>query len=380
MKYLRFSPVAAILALVLVAVAAPPAGAIETDAREAILVDAETGAVMMSKDPDAPMPPASMSKIMTMYIVFRHLQEGRLSLDDTLPVSEKAWRMGGSKMFIEVGNEVKVEDLVRGVIVQSGNDACVVFAEALAGTEEAFAEEMTRTAREIGMKDSNFANSTGWPAPNQWMTARDLAILAERMVEDFPEYYDYFSEMEFTYNDIRQGNRNPLLYRNIGADGLKTGHTEEAGYGLTASAVQGDRRLILVVNGLGSAQARADESARLLSWGFREFENYELLTQGEKVDEAEVWLGKLDTVPLVAPQDFLVTLTRQARRDMTAKVIYEGPIPAPIEEGQEIARLEISAPGMEPMVLPLVAGTEVEKLGAFGRLIASLKHLILGQL
>ena len=379
MKQLRQSFFATFAILFLLA-AAPAAQAIETDAREAILVDATTGAVMMTKDPDTPMPPASMSKIMTMYIVFQHLKDGRLALDDTLPVSEKAWRMGGSKMFIEVGNEVKVEDLIRGVIVQSGNDACVVFAEALAGTEEAFAEEMTKTARELGMEDSHFANSTGWPDPNQWMTARDLATLAKHLIEDFPDYYHYFSEMEFTYNDIRQGNRNPLLYRNIGADGLKTGHTEEAGYGLTASAVQGDRRLILVVNGLGSAQARADESARLLSWGFREFENYELLTQGEKVDEAEVWLGKLDAVPLVAPKDFLVTLTRQARRDMTAKVIYEGPIPAPIEEGQEVAKLEISAPGMEPMVLPLVAGTEVEKLGAFGRLIASLKHLILGQL
>ena len=370
----------ALFAFVVAATAPFAASAIETSAREAILLDAETGTVLMSKDPDAPMPPASMSKIMTMYVVFQHLKDGRLSLDDTLPVSEKAWRMGGSKMFVEVGNEVKVEDLIRGVIVQSGNDACVVFAEALAGTEEAFAEEMTRTAREIGMEDSHFANSTGWPDPNQWMTARDLSILAERMIEDFPEYYDYFAEMEFTYNEIRQGNRNPLLYRNIGADGLKTGHTEEAGYGLTASAKQGDRRLILVVNGLDSAQERADESARLISWGFREFENYDLVAKGETVDQAEVWLGKLDAVPLVAPRDIKVTMTRQARREMTAKLIYEGPVPAPIEEGQEIAKLEISAPDMEPMTIPLVAGQPVEKLGPFGRLIASLKHLILGQL
>lgn len=379
MKHPRQVLFAALFSLALLAVP-QVASAIETAAREAILIDAETGAVMMSKDPDTPMPPASMSKIMTMYLVFQHLDEGRLSLEDSLPVSERAWRMGGSKMFIEVGKEVKVEDLVRGVIVQSGNDACVVFAEALGGSEEAFAEEMTETARELGMTDSHFANATGWPDPNQWMTARDLATLAKRLITDFPQYYSYFSELEFTYNDIRQGNRNPLLYRNIGADGLKTGHTEEAGYGLTASAVQGDRRLILVVNGLSSAQERADESARLLSWGFREFENYELLSSGEEVDQAEVWLGKLDRVPLVAPRDYLVTLTRDARRDMTAKVIYEGPIPAPIAEGQEVARLEITAPGMEPMVIPLVAGTEVEKLGPFGRLIASLKHLILGQL
>ncbi len=379
MKHPRHVLFAALFSLALLAVP-QVASAIETAAREAILIDAETGAVMMSKDPDTPMPPASMSKIMTMYLVFQHLDEGRLSLEDSLPVSERAWRMGGSKMFIEVGKEVKVEDLVRGVIVQSGNDACVVFAEALGGSEEAFAEEMTETARELGMTDSHFANATGWPDPNQWMTARDLATLAKRLITDFPQYYSYFSELEFTYNDIRQGNRNPLLYRNIGADGLKTGHTEEAGYGLTASAVQGDRRLILVVNGLSSAQERADESARLLSWGFREFENYELLSSGEEVDQAEVWLGKLDRVPLVAPRDYLVTLTRDARRDMTAKVIYEGPIPAPIAEGQEVARLEITAPGMEPMVIPLVAGTEVEKLGPFGRLIASLKHLILGQL
>ena len=246
---------------------APPAQALETRAREAFLIDVTTGTVLLEKDADVSMPPASMSKIMTAYLVFGALKEGRISLDDKLPVSEKAWRKGGSKMFVEVGSEVSVEDLLRGVIVQSGNDACIVLAEALAGSEEAFAEQMTRKAREIGMEGSTFTNSTGWPDPNHRMTARDLAILAERMVQDFPDFYHYYSEREFTYNGIRQGNRNPLLYKNLGADGLKTGHTEEAGYGLTASAERDGRRLVLVINGLESIKARSEEAERLIASG-----------------------------------------------------------------------------------------------------------------
>ncbi len=358
--------------------AAAPAAAIETTAREAFIVDATTGRVLLEKNADDSMPPASMSKIMTTYLVFERLKDGRLSLDDELPVSEKAWRKGGSKMFVEVGELVRVEDLLRGVIVQSGNDACIVLAEGLGGTEEAFAAEMTRKGREIGLTGSSFANATGWPDPNQRMTARDLATLALRLIADFPEYYHYYGETEFTYAGIRQSNRNPLLYKSLGADGLKTGHTEEAGYGLTASAVQGDRRVILVLNGLESQKARSEESARLIGWAFREFGNYTLFKAGETVENAGVWLGVDPTVPLIAEQDMTVTLSRKARLDMEVTVVYDGPIPAPLEIGQQIATLVVTAPGEETVEIPLVAGAAVERLGFAGRITASVKHLIFG--
>lgn len=365
--------------LFLGAVAIPaPAGALETEAREAFLIDLETGTVLLDKNSEERMPPASMSKIMTTYVVFQHLKDGRLSLDDELPVSEKAWRKGGSKMFVELGSHVRVEDLLRGVIVQSGNDACIVLAEGLAGSEEAFAEEMTKVARDIGLKDSHFANATGWPDPDHWMTARDLALLAQRIIEQFPEHYSFYSETEFTWSDIKQRNRNPLLYTSLGADGLKTGHTEEAGYGLTVSAERDGRRVILVVNGLSSEKARAEESARLIGWAFREFENYVLLEAGEVAEQAKVWYGQSDTVPLVAPEAVKATLSRKANSEMIVKVVYDGPIPAPIEKGDTIAQLVVSGPDVEPLAFPLQAGESVERLGVFGRMVASLKHMVFG--
>ncbi len=367
-----------LVALAGLASATQPASAYESRAREAILIDAETGAVLFEKNADAAMPPASMSKIMTIYLVFEALKDGRLSLDDGLTVSEKAWRMGGSKMFVEVGKQVRVEDLLRGVIVQSGNDACIVLAEGLAGSEEAFAEAMTRKARELGLENSTFANATGWPDPDQRMTARDLAILSLRTIEDFPEFYHYYSETSFTFTNIKQGNRNPLLYRNTGADGLKTGHTDEAGYGIAASALRDGRRLIVVLNGLDSMKARAEESHRLIAWGFREFDNYVLFKAGETVEESPVWQGQADTVPLVLPEDLTVTLPRKSRRQMTVKVVHDGPIPAPIEEGQQVATLLITAPETDAIEVPLLAGAAVERLGVFGRFAASIKHLLFG--
>lgn len=357
---------------------AQPSAALETKAREALLIDLQTGTVLLEKDADKPMPPASMSKIMTVFMVFERLHDGRLTLDSELPVSEKAWKMGGSKMFVKVGNKVRVEDLLRGVIVQSGNDACIVLAEAIAGTEEAFAEAMTRRAKEIGLTNSHFANATGWPNPNHWMTAHDLVTLAQHLIVDFPEYYKYFAETEFVWNEIRQSNRNPLLFKNVGADGLKTGHTEEAGYGLTASATQGDRRLVLVLNGLSSERERSEESARIIGWAFREFENYALVKEGETVDEAKVWLGEEATVPLVAPKDLTVTISRASRSGMQVKVVYDAPVSAPVMAGQEIAKLVVTAPDTKPVEIPLQAGADVERLGVFGRLTAALKYLIFG--
>lgn len=360
------------------------AQSLETDAREAFLVDFETGTVLFDKEADAAMPPSSMSKLMTVYMVFERLKEGSLSLDEKFRVSENAWRKGGaasggSTMFLEPNTEVRVEDLLRGIIVQSGNDACIVVAENLMGSEDAFAEAMTRRAHEIGMAGSNFTNATGLPDPKHYTTAKDLALLARKLITDFPEFYPIFKEEKFSYNGITQSNRNPLLYTMSGADGLKTGHTEIAGYGLAASAVMGDRRQILVVNGLTSIRARSNESQKLMDWGFRNFDNRMLFTKGETVENAEVWLGKEATVPLTVGQDIKLTLPRRAAQTMTVKVRYTGPIPAPVQKGTQLATLEITGTDMaKPVEVPLVAAADVERLGFLGRMMAAAKHLIFG--
>ena len=379
--HIRTASWASIVAVILALAQTCPAGAIETMAREALLVDMDTGAVLLEKNADKPMPPASMSKIMTTYMVFSRLREGKLAMDDTLPVSERAWRRGGcvsdgSTMCLKLGERVKVEDLLQGIIVQSGNDASIVIAEGLAGSEEAFASEMNKKAKEIGLKGSVFRNSTGLPEPDHVMTARDLVVLAERTIEDFPEYYHYYSEKEFTYNGIKQGNRNPLLYKSVGADGLKTGHTKEAGYGLTASAKQADRRVVLVLAGLPSMAARAEESVRLIDYAYREFENVPLVKAGEQVETASVWLGESDTVPLQATQDVVITVPRRARSDMKLAVVYDGPVPAPIRKGDTLGKLVMSAPGIAPVEVPLVAGGDVERRGPIGRAFAALGNLV----
>lgn len=379
----RLSAVAVIAGLT-AATAPVSAQSIETDAREALLVDFETGTVLFDKDADQAMPPSSMSKMMTVFMLFERLKEGSLSLDETFRVSENAWRKGGaasggSTMFLEPNTEVRVEDLLQGIIVQSGNDACIVAAENLMGSEEAFAEAMNRRAKEIGMTGSHFVNATGLPDPNHYVTARDLALLARKLITEFPEFYPIFEEEKFTYNGITQSNRNPLLYTMPGADGLKTGHTEVAGYGLTASAVQGDRRQILVVNGLGSVKARSSESQKLMDWGFRNFDNRMLFTKGETVEAAEVWLGRQATVPLTVTEDVELTLPRRAAQTMEVKVNYTGPIPAPITKGTELATLEITGTDMaKPVEIPLVAATDVARQGFFGRMMAAAQHLIFG--
>ncbi len=371
-----------VLAVVLVA-AAPPAGPMETLARQAILMDTTTGATLFEKDADQPMAPASMSKLMTAYMIFDRLRDGRLSLDDTFPVSENAWRKGGAKsggstMFLEPGTRVRVEDLLRGIIVQSGNDACIVAAEGLSVSEDAFANEMTFKAREMGLDDTVFKNATGWPEPEHLTTARDLSILSARTIEDFPEYYHYYADKNFTYNGIRQGNRNPLLYKDMGADGLKTGHTTGSGYGLAASVVRGDRRLILVVNGLPSVKARSRESERLIEWGMREFKNYALFKRGEIVTDVQIWLGESEVVGAYVEDDIVITLAKDARRDMKVSVSYEGPVAAPVAAGDFIATLSVTAPRMEPIERPLRAMAPVRRLGVFRRLGAALKSIMWG--
>lgn len=356
-----------------------PLGPVDTQARNVILVDFETGAMLLDKAADLPMPPASMSKLMTMYAVFDQLKRGRMRLADLLPVSEAAARMGGSRMFLEPRSQVAVEDLARGVIIQSGNDACVVLAEAISGSERAFADMITTLGRQIGLTNSVFRNATGWPDPEHRMTARDLATLARRIITDFPEYYRFYSERSFRWNNITQENRNPLLGRVAGADGLKTGSTEEAGFGLTASVRRGERRLILVVTGLPSMRARGEEAERLMEWGFREFENVVLFRAADTIEEVPVHLGERRSVPLVGGRDVVATLPRGWRERLEARLRYEAPVPAPVLRGQELGRLEVGGRGVPPMTLPLYAGADVERLGVVARIPAVARSLVLGR-
>jgi D-alanyl-D-alanine carboxypeptidase (penicillin-binding protein 5/6) len=355
-----------------------PLGPVDTQAKQALVIDFDTDAVLLEKNAEERMPPSSMSKLMTMYMVFALLKQGRMRLDQELPVSERAWRTGGSKMFVQIGTQVKVEDLIRGVVVQSGNDACVVFAEAISGSEAQFAEMMNAKAREIGLTGSNFRNSTGWPDPEHRTTCRDLARLAKRIITDFPDYYRYYNERSFRYNDISQDNRNPTLARVPGADGLKTGHTEEAGYGLVASARRGERRLILVFNGLPSMRARTEESERLLEWGFREFENVVLFRAADVVEQVPVYLGERRTVPLVGGRDVVVTLPRAWRNRMQVRLRYEAPIPAPVLRGAQLGALEVSGQGVPQLSVPLLAGADVERLGLVPRIPALLGRWVTG--
>jgi len=357
----------------------------KVSAKQAILIDAKTGDIFYDKAANELMPPASMSKLMTVYTVFEALANGEYSLYDTFEVSEKAWRMGGSKMFVEVRDRVSIEDLLRGIIVSSGNDACIVIAEGIGGTEEHFATTMTERAREIGMKKSTFKNATGWPNIDHMMTPGELALLAKLIINKFPQYYRYFAEREFTYGtDITTGkpivqpNRNPILGSVPGADGLKTGHTEASGYGLTASAERDGMRLILVINGLPSAQAREREAERFLEWGFRTFKTYHLLSKGQVLEEGLVWLGETARVPLVVSEDIVMTLPKKVRHKLKATLVYESPIKAPIALHDPIAKLLLTAPGMEPIEVPLLAGGTSEKVSAIGKLGASFEYLLFG--
>lgn len=364
------------------------AQSIDTPAKHAILLDAETGTVLYEKDAETPFPPASMSKMMTTYVAFELIKNGTFSLDDTTRVSPEVWRKWrgqGSTMFLNANDEVTIGQLLRGIIVQSGNDACVVLAEAMAGTEEAFVQWMNMAADDMGMENSNFVNTNGWPEEGQEMSARDLAILAQHLVNDFPELYEIYSERSFTYgvdsgsgSEITQRNRNPILGRVEGGDGLKTGHTEESGYGLTASAARDGRRLILVVSGLESERSRSREGQRLLEFGFRNFKTYHLFTAGQVVESAPVWLGDAPRVPLVIENPVTITMSRFDRTRMSATLVYDSPIPAPIVEGQALAHVRISQPDKEDIIVPLVAGNDVDNLGGFGKISAAFAHMLFG--
>ena len=351
---------------------APPVSAFETRARSAFVLDMITGTVLLNKDADTPLPPASMSKLMTLYVAFEALRDGRLTLDEMLPVSEHAMSYGGSTMFLDTTDRVRVEDLLRGIIVLSGNDACAVIAEALSpdGTEAGFARYMTQRAQKMGMTNSTFANSNGWPAAGHRMSTRDLALLATRLIEDFPQYYSLFSEREFAFDGRAPQNvhnRNPLLGLGIGADGLKTGHTEEAGYGLVGSAKQGDRRIVFVISGLDSAKARAEESEAIVNWAFRQFVLRPVAKAGTVIAEADVWMGRASRVGLAAAEDLTALLPALGGDTIEAEVVFNGPIEAPIAKGQEIGQLILHPEGLEETSFPLVADRDVATGGFLTR-------------
>ena len=349
---------------------------IETPAEYAIIMDYRTGEVLFEKNARTPTAPASMSKLMTAAIVFERLKDGSLSLSDMFDVSEKAWRMGGSKMWVRVDTEISLENLLRGVIVQSGNDACIVIAENISGSEDAFAELMNKKAREWGLRDSTFANATGWPHENQKMSMRDLALLTRKIIRDYPEYYGLFAEREFTWEKIRQGNRNPLLDAFNGADGLKTGHTEESGYGLVGSAVSDGERRIVVLNGLESERQRSAEAARLMRIAFNDFLRQQLFAPGDAVGEALVFKGKEKTAPLIVAEPVSAIVHRSLRDETRSTVVYTGPVAAPVQENQQIGYLRVEIAGGEIKEYPLYAGKAVQEMGVFGKIGLAAKALL----
>ena len=364
--------------------AAFSAHAIETKARNLILMDYDTGQYLYAKDVQKSIPPASMSKLMTVYMIFEKLADGTLSLDDEFKVSENAWRKGGaasggSTMFLPVNSTVRVEDLIKGIIIQSGNDACITAAENIAGSEENFAVEMNKKAEEIGLKNSHFANATGLPHPDHHMSVEDLAKLARLIISKYPQFYHLFSQKEFTYNNIKQGNRNPLLYSMPYADGLKTGHTEEAGFCLTGSAQKGKRRLISVMTGLKSNKERSEEAEKIMSWGFREFDNYTILKRGAKIADVPVWYGNKNSVPMVVSEDIVRTLKKSKTDELKLTADYDRPVRAPVAVGQKLGVLKAEIPGSGMVEIPLIASENVGKIGWFGRIKNNLKYLLTGE-
>ncbi len=357
-----------------IALFAYPVHAFDTTARAAYVLDQKTGTVLLSKDADQPLPPASMSKLMTLFVAFEALRDGRLTMGETLPVSEHAMSYGGSTMFLNTQDRVSVEDLLRGIIVLSGNDACVVIAEALSpdGTEAGFARYMTQRAKQMGMNHSNFVNSNGWPAAGHMMSVRDLATLANHLITDFPEFYPMFAELEFGFDGRAPSNarnRNPLLKLDIGADGLKTGHTSEAGYGLVGSAKQGDRRVIFVLTGLDSTSRRAEEAEAVVNWSFRNFIERTVATADTPIAEAQIWMGDDKTVGLVPEQDLNLLFPVLGEDNIKAEVVYQGPVDAPVVKGQQLAELVIKPEGLPEIRRPLVAAETVTEGGFFVRMM-----------
>ena len=358
-----------------------PASALETRAKTGFIIDYSTGLVLLEKNADQPVPPASMSKLMTLYVAFEFIHSGKLSLTETLRVSQHAANYGGSTMFLDTSDRVKVEDLLRGIIVLSGNDACAVIAEALSpdGTEAGFARIMTERAKQIGLSSSSFKNSNGWPAEGHLMSMRDLALLAGRLISEFPEFYPMFSEVEFEFDGrapANTRNRNPLLGLGIGADGLKTGHTSEAGYGLVGSAKQGDRRIVFALSGMSSVQERAEEAEAVVNWAFRQFVQKSFGSKGIRIAEVDLWNGADRSVGVVLGNDLKVLVPVLGDEQVSFELEYENPIPAPVKKGQKIAVLKVHPKGLPETEVPLLAEKDVAVGGFFAHLSTAAKTLL----
>lgn len=368
-------------ALALILLGSAPAQAFETRAASAWVFDVATHTVLMDKNGEIALPPASMSKLMTVNMLFESLKDGRVTMDTTFGVSERAMAMtaaGGSTMYLQKGDRPTVRDLIHGIIVNSGNDACIVVAEGLAGSEEAFAEQMTLRAAALGLEHSTFANSSGWPDPGQRMSMKDLGMIALRLIEEFPDLYPIFAETEYNYKNrapANASNRNPLLQLGIGADGLKTGHTEEAGFGLVGSVKQGDRRIVFAISGMASQTERAEESERIATWAFRQFALKTAAKANVRVAEAAVFMGAEDTVGLVPAQDVRLLVPALATDGLKAEVVYTGPITAPVAKGTKLADLVITVPGLPDHLVPLMAESDVAQAGFFKRITTAAQHL-----
>ena len=368
----------ALISLLLAMWVALPAAAFESRAQSAWVFDVTTHTVLMDKNGEEPVPPASMSKLMTINMLFEALKDGRVSLDTTFAVTARAKAMQGSTMFLNELDRPTVDELIHGMIINSGNDACVVVAEGLAGTEDAFAAQMTERARALGLMDSTFANASGWPDPRQRMSMKDLGLLAVRLIEVFPEYYPVFSKTEFNYKDrapANANNRNPLLKLGIGADGLKTGHTEEAGYGIVGSVKQGERRIVFALSGLATEKDRSEEAELIANWAFRQFSMKTVAKADTRIAEADVFMGEAATVGLVPASDLRLLLPALAQGTLTAEVVYSGPISAPVVKGTELAQLVIHIPDMAEQRIPLVAEADVARGGFVTRLTTAAQHL-----
>ncbi len=354
-----------------------PVGPLDTSARWAFILDQTTGTAILEKNADDPMPPSSLTKLMTAYVVFGMLKIGRLRLDQSLPVSERAWRMQGSKMFVPLGQQVKVEDLIRGMIIQSGNDACIVLAEGVAGSEEQFVELMNQAAHRLGMTHTEFRNATGWPDPNHWMSARDIATLSAAIIAQYSDYYHFFGEKSYSFNNIDQGNRNVLVDKGL-ADGLKTGHTDAGGFGLCASAARNGRRVIMVLNGMPSSKVRIEESERLLEWAFNTFEDVKLYAAEEPIDTVPVWLGAKPAATLVSTSDIVVTMPHGWRNTARIVLSYGAPATAPIRKDQVLASLSVTGLGISSTRIDLVSRDAISRMMLPLRSLAVLEHAVVG--
>ena len=352
---------------------------LDTIAKQAILYDYETKTIIFEKNSEELMSPSSMSKIMTIYYVFKKIKDGDLKLTDKFKVSKKAWKKGGSKMFVNVNTMVSVEDLIRGIIVQSGNDACIAIAEGISGSEALFAEELNLLAKEIGMMNSSFTNATGWPDPDHLTTIQDLLTLTVRTIEDFPELYYYYAEKEFTYSGIRQLNRNPLLFNEINADGLKTGHTSLGGYGLVASVLKNNRRLILILNGLKRNKDRSDESERLIKVGFNQYKVIDLYDQNQTITNLQVWGGRKKNVAVYSKESVNLTVPNRIKKDLVFTIKHYKPLLAPIERDQKVADLIVKNKNAEIIKkFELFSKNEIKKMSFFSKVYNNLKFLLLG--